>query len=156
MSINGVYGYGAVNPAEGQSSSNDFGKGDFFKLISAQLKYQNPMEPVSDVDFLGQTAQFNLLEQMADLNTGIQNMLYSQESLYANSLIGKEIAWISEDLQQMEGTVEKVAFTSDGIPLLIVDGIGVNVNAIMSVSAPAEDSGSGQDEGEEGSEEQQS
>lgn len=147
MSINGVYGYGTVNPTESQNSNNGFGKGDFFKLISAQLKYQNPMEPVSNVDFLSQTAQFNLLEQVAALNSSIQDMLYSQESLYANNLIGKEIAWISDDLQQMEGMVEKVIFTSDGIPMLIVDGLGVSINSIMSVSSAAEEAASGQEDG---------
>jgi flagellar basal-body rod modification protein FlgD len=111
----------------------ELGKDDFYKLISAQLKYQNPLEPVDDVDFMSQTAQFNMLEQLMNLNSSIQSLMQSQNTLYANSLIGKEINWLDENLEIRQGIVERVLFSEDGLQL-VVDGMEVDIYSIVSVS----------------------
>jgi flagellar basal-body rod modification protein FlgD len=71
-------------------TTKELGKDDFLKLMIAQMKYQNPMEPSKDLDFIAQTAQFSSLEQMNNLNSKAAELIYSGKLLYANSLIGKE------------------------------------------------------------------
>lgn len=136
-SISSVQNYYLGYYRDTSEVSDDFGKDDFYKLISAQLKYQNPMEPVDNVDFLSQTAQFNVLEQLANLNSEIQCLIYSQGSLYANSLIGKEISWLDDNLELREGIVERVIFSGDGLQV-VVDGTGISLSSIVSVSETAE------------------
>jgi flagellar basal-body rod modification protein FlgD len=51
-------------------------KNDFLKLLSAQLQYQDPLEPVKDSDFAAQLAQFSSLEQMQNLNTTMEAFRY--------------------------------------------------------------------------------
>ncbi len=63
---------------------NDLDKDAFLKLMLAQMKYQDPLNPVDDKQFLAQMAQFTSLEQMQNMNS---SMLKSQ----AYSMIGKYI-----------------------------------------------------------------
>lgn len=138
--VSSIQSYYSGDYGDTAVKNEDFGKGDFFKLISAQLKYQNPLAPMDDVDFMGQTAQFNILEQIADLNNRIQCLMYSQDSLYASSLIGKEVTWVDDNLEIREGMVERVTFSKDGLQL-IIDGMVVDLNSMISISeAPEEGS----------------
>jgi len=57
---------GPTSPvAGGKDKSKDLGDKDtFLKLLVAQLKYQNPMEPVDSSQFMAQTAQFTMVEKL--------------------------------------------------------------------------------------------
>lgn len=39
----------------------------FMKILAAQLKYQDPLSPMKDQEFIGQMAQFNTLDSMNNL-----------------------------------------------------------------------------------------
>jgi len=76
------------------SKAQSMGKEDFLKMLVAQLKNQDPLNPMSGTDFATQLAQFSSLEQLTNLNNGITNLgLYqsSQANLQAVNLIGKEV-----------------------------------------------------------------
>ncbi|MCX5827424.1 MAG: hypothetical protein NTV58_05400 [Deltaproteobacteria bacterium] len=80
--------------ATGTSKTQSMGKEDFLKMLVAQLKNQDPLNPMSGTDFATQLAQFSSLEQLTNLNQGITNLgLYqsSQANLQAVNLIGKEV-----------------------------------------------------------------
>lgn len=111
----------------------EMGKSDFLKLITAQLKYQDPLAPADNFDFMSQAAQFNLLEQVMNLNARFNILARLQDSAYANSLIGKKIEW--EDGELFEGIVEKVE-VSEGLPWLVVGDKYLSPNWIISVQEP--------------------
>ena len=50
--------------ATSQTAPQTAGKDMFLKLLVAQLKYQNPMEPVDSSQFMAQTAQFTMVEKL--------------------------------------------------------------------------------------------
>ena len=64
--------------------SNELDKNAFLQLLITQMKYQDPLNPMDDKDFLGQMAQFTALEQMQNLNKA-----YLQTQAY--SMIGKDV-----------------------------------------------------------------
>jgi len=60
------------------------GKDDFLQLLVAQMKYQDPLEPTSNTEYIAQYATFSEVEQM-------QNMSQSMDLSRASSLVGKTV-----------------------------------------------------------------
>ena len=60
-----------------QASARDnaeVNKTQFLTLLVAQLKNQDPMNPVDNQDFIAQLATFSSLEQLISINEGIENL----------------------------------------------------------------------------------
>jgi flagellar basal-body rod modification protein FlgD len=45
----------------------------FMQLLTAQLQNQSPLDPVDPTQFTSQLVQFNMLEQLAQINQTLQN-----------------------------------------------------------------------------------
>jgi flagellar basal-body rod modification protein FlgD len=56
-------------------------KDDFFKLLIAQLKNQDPTKPVDSATFTAQLAQFSSLEKLDNVNTSLTSLLGQQDLL---------------------------------------------------------------------------
>lgn len=70
-------------------------KDAFFKLMLAQLKNQDPMNPLKNHEMAAQLAQFSSLEQMSNMNTTlsrIEGKNSKPEQFQALNLIGKTVA----------------------------------------------------------------
>ncbi len=79
-------------------SAQSLGKDDFLNLMITKLKYQDPMKPMDDEDFIAQLAQFSTLEQMNNIAEGIASsnqwdflQMQSINNSMATGLIGKDI-----------------------------------------------------------------
>ena len=75
--------------------SNAMDKDAFFKLMIAQLKHQDPSNPLKNHEMAAQLAQFSGLEQMTNINTTLQEMKQANkpvEQFQALNLIGKEVS----------------------------------------------------------------
>lgn len=74
------------NSLKNQSTSSTDGmdKDAFLQLLVAQMKYQDPLEPTSNTEYISQYAQFSQVEQM-------QNMAASTDLARASSLVGQEV-----------------------------------------------------------------
>ena len=71
--------------------SADLGQVDFMKLIIAQMRNQNPLEPQKDSDFMAQMAQFEALNQMKVMAQGMKVLQGVNELSSATGLLGKEV-----------------------------------------------------------------
>lgn len=60
------------------TTNEDINKDAFLNLLVTQLKYQDPLNPVDDKEFLGQMAQFSILEQIKNMDESIKE---SQEKV---------------------------------------------------------------------------
>lgn len=65
----GVAGYGTTQATKGNSM---LGKDEFLKLLITELRFQDPLNPMSDREFISQMAEFSALEQMTNLNQAFQ------------------------------------------------------------------------------------
>lgn len=88
-----------------KGGAKSLGKNEFLQLLAAQLQYQNPLEPMSDSDFVAQLAQFSSLEQMEALNTTMTNYQYY-------SLAGK---YVAADTKLEDGRIGTVIGIVDSV-----------------------------------------
>lgn len=120
-----------------KNKDNDLGKDDFLKILIAQLKNQDPMQPLQDKDFIAQMAQFTSVEQLT--NMGQEMKLLRQNIATASNLIGKSVSWSSKDSSGKEtiseGVVEAIAY-KDGVQYATVKGENVSLDRILKVWAP--------------------
>ncbi|MBP2650216.1 MAG: flgD [Firmicutes bacterium] len=103
--------------------SDGMGKDDFLKLLVTQLRYQDPLKPMDDTQFVSQMAQFSSLEQMHNLNT---TTLLNQ----ATNLIGKTVNWPADDGSLLSGVVKSVKVI-DGQPKLEMNIQDVDIKDLL-------------------------
>jgi len=128
----------AANQNSTSALNSQLGKDAFLKLLTAQLKYQDPLAPKDNQDFIGQMAQFSSLEQMTNLaQANTQNMFYSQMG-QGVQMIGKQVSYNSVgrdgSTSIIKGTCSGVV-VQDGKILLKVDDKLVNVTDVTEVKA---------------------
>ncbi|MBS6062389.1 flagellar hook assembly protein FlgD [Criibacterium bergeronii] len=50
-----------------KEKNNPYGKDTFLKLLTSQMKYQNPLEPMKNEEFMSQMAQLTATEQITNM-----------------------------------------------------------------------------------------
>ncbi len=111
----------AVTPTSGTGSGSGsssvapgLGKDDFLRLLSIQLRHQDPMNPMQDKEFIAQMAQFSSLEQETNMAVALERMSFAGEMTQSVSLIGKTVSWMLPDDTIAEGVVMSVSLDDDG------------------------------------------
>ena len=64
----------ANSPSAKKKSGSTLDKEAFLKLLVAQMKYQDPLEPTSNTEYIAQLATFSSLEEMQNLNATMTTM----------------------------------------------------------------------------------
>jgi len=89
----GVLSLEAERQKETQRSST-LGQAEFLKLMMAQLKNQDPMQPMENGEFLGQMAQFSTVNSIGEMSKqlqGLSEQMASTRLLSSGSLIGRSV-----------------------------------------------------------------
>jgi flagellar basal-body rod modification protein FlgD len=107
------------------------GQEDFLKLMTAQLKNQDPMQPMENGEFLGQMAQFSTVSSIGDMSKQLQSLseqFVASRMLSSGSLIGRQI--LSEgsygELQEnrpLDGVV-RITEPVDGAVVYVRNAVG--------------------------------
>jgi flagellar basal-body rod modification protein FlgD len=116
------------------TSSTDVNKDMFLKLMVAQLKNQDPMNPTDSSQFLAQTAQFTSLEKLDSVAQQTGQALTAQMAFGASSLVGRSVTYSDADGVETAGKVDSVRFTSTG-PVLGVGGAEVALASVVKVAS---------------------
>ncbi|MFP4391109.1 MAG: flagellar hook assembly protein FlgD, partial [Desulfococcaceae bacterium] len=108
----------ATGTTETRSSRrNSLGQDDFLNLLITQLRAQDPLNPMDGAEFTAQLAQFNSLEQLMDVNRGIERLeaaVGQGRQLDAANLIGKKARVEGGRLQLTDGEGAVLSFSLSG------------------------------------------
>lgn len=102
----------------------------FLKLLVAQMENQDPLEPVSDTEYIAQLATFSNVEQNIKSNELLTELLLSSTLSDAHNLIGRTVS----AADGRSGTVESVqiidsqinAKLDSGEVVILGDGVTVS------------------------------
>lgn len=117
------------------SSQNQFSSDTFYKLLSAQLQYQDPMESMDNTQMILQMSQFATIEQLNTLNDQFGVFMEMSTVQDGAALVGKEVRIGLDDDTTIVGTVDKVGFSSDGT-LIQIDGKYYEMWRIIEIGEP--------------------
>lgn len=116
-----------------KTSNSTVSKDQFLQLLVAQMKYQDPLEPTSNTEYISQYATFSELEQM-------QNMSASLEMARASQLVGQTVLLSVTDsagrTTMIQGNVDYVVY-ENGKTYLSVNGELYSMDDLNTVADPA-------------------
>ena len=104
----------ASSTASSSSTTSGLGMDAFLQLLVTQLQYQDPLSPMDDKEFVAELAQFSSLEQLTEINSGIDKLSsigQEQQLLGAVNFIGKTIEATGTAVSLSEGEATAVTFS---------------------------------------------
>lgn len=135
MTVSGVNGVGTMSntPSTQQPKANvDYQS--FLKLLVAQMRHQDPTNPMDPTQYVTQLATFSQVEQSVQMNTKLADILATSQLSQASSVIGKELT--SAD-GSITGVVKEVKLYIDGIVATLTNGKEILVQPGVKVKDPA-------------------
>jgi flagellar basal-body rod modification protein FlgD len=109
------------------SANGQLGKSDFLKMLTTQMRYQDPLNPMDNTQMVAQMAQFSQLEQMLNMSnafTGLQSV----------SLLGRTIKATAIDGSLITGVVTSVDMNQDTPVMSLADGSIVALKDVQEVT----------------------
>lgn len=123
-----------ATPGSAGTPSDPMGRDTFLKLMVAQLRNQDPMNPQDSAEFLAQTAQFTSLEKLDAVAQQTSQALAAQMAFGASTLAGRSVTYLGEDgVTEVKGRVDSVRFTATG-PVLSVGTAEVPISNVIAVA----------------------
>ncbi len=96
--------------------ANTLGQDVFLKLLTTQLRFQDPLKPLESTEFVSQLAQFTELEQTTALRTSMEGMVQLMASLNnygAVNLIGKQVQVAGASVSHTAGSPSNLSYALD-------------------------------------------
>ncbi|MCA1373681.1 MULTISPECIES: flagellar hook assembly protein FlgD [Bradyrhizobium] len=116
------------------TSSNSVDYNTFLQLLIAQMKNQDPTNPMDTAQYMSQFAQLSTVEQAMQTNAKLDALLSSQSLSQANGLIGKTVSFTDSTGATFSGKVVSVSINSDGSIATLQDGTKVAVGPGLTIS----------------------
>ena len=116
------------------TSSNGVDYNTFLQLLVAEMKNQDPTNPMDTSQYMSQFAQLSTVEQAMQTNSKLDALLSSQSLSQANGLIGKTVSFTDATGASFSGKVVSISINSDGSIATLEDGTKVAVGPGLTIS----------------------
>ena len=115
------------------SKSDELGKEVFLQLLVAQMKYQDPLDPQDNSEYVAELANFSALEQMTNVASNLESLSEIVNNIdtsvlvgQLSSMIGKGVNWTTvTKSQDADGTITSTTNTYSGI----VQGVSLSTGS---------------------------
>ncbi|MHB0769425.1 flagellar hook assembly protein FlgD [Bradyrhizobium sp. 5.13L] len=122
------------NSSSSTTSSGSVDYNTFLQLLIAEMKNQDPTNPMDTSEYMSQFAQLSTVEQAMQTNSKLDALLSSQSLSQANGLIGKTVSFTDSTGASFSGKVVSVSINSDGSIATLQDGTKVAVGPGLTIS----------------------
>jgi flagellar basal-body rod modification protein FlgD len=89
------------------------------QMLMTQITHQNPLEPMNDSEMMNQYVQLNSLNTLQSIQTSLGQVVSTNQTGYAASLIGKTVKATDADGKSVQGVVKSVTVQNGAIQLLV-------------------------------------
>lgn len=139
------YQYDATKATQTSAVANgsDMTMDDFWKLMAAQLQYQDPMNPMSNSDMMNQMVQMASMNAMTQVSDAVSKFATVSNNLsqvtlttYSTGLLGKEVTVaITNDDGDITGTKKGTVTGVDltGATAVYIDGTKYELSQVMGI-----------------------
>jgi flagellar basal-body rod modification protein FlgD len=129
-----------------QSQSNDAAslKNEFMTLMIAQIKNQDPTNPIESAEYVSQLAQFSQVESLEYMRKNQSSQMVMMENLgivQSASLIGKSATVPASNLQLDTDTVEGKVFLENAVEDLTIEVINQQGQVVHSLKMGSQANG---------------
>jgi flagellar basal-body rod modification protein FlgD len=124
-------GSGGNTPETPKANGPSVDYQSFLKLLVAQMKNQDPTQPMDGTAYVAQLAQFSNVEQSTLMNKKLDQILASSSLSQADGIIGRTVT--SAD-GKVTGVVESVKIYSDGMVAKLKGGAELPITAGIVIS----------------------
>ena len=121
---------GSPNP----TASNSVDYNTFLQLLVAEMKNQDPTNPMDTSQYMSQFAQLSTVEQAMQTNSKLDALLSSQSLSQANGLIGKTVSFTDATGASFSGEVVSVSINADGSIATLENGTKIAVGPGLTIS----------------------
>lgn len=130
---------------EGASQPRDrLGQNEFFELMIAQLKHQDPLKPLENADLIAQVAQFSTVNGIQEIQKSMQSLagsFQSAQALQASTLVGRTVLVGSDRVvlapgETVSGAVDLDTAVSD-LTIYLATPDGAQVRSLSLGPQPA-------------------
>jgi len=126
----------AAKDSSATKAAADDPESKFLKLLVAQLKNQDPLNPVDNAQMTSQMAQISTVTGIDKLNSTLQSMATSfnaSQSLQASSMIGRNVLVPGSDLQLQDGAAQGGVSLAQPVDKLTVSILGPSAQVLHKV-----------------------
>jgi flagellar basal-body rod modification protein FlgD len=140
IDVSTVFGTGAAAVASTDTTatatkSNSLDSQAFLDLLVAQLRNQDPSNPMDSSQLMTQTAQLTTNESLLAISETSRESFALQMRMAAAGLVGQEVTYTDSASATHTGIVTGVSYTA-AVPTVTVGSAAVALDSIASVKTP--------------------
>lgn len=102
----------------------------FLQLLIAQIKNQDPLNPMDSTEYVSQLASFSSVEQAIKTNNKLDGVLTSLSLSQADGLIGRTVTGADGG----SGVIESLRITASGVVAILAGGREMPLGAGVTLS----------------------
>ena len=130
--VSSTSGTTAQTATQAAAKSNTLNYNDFLKLMIAQLKNQDPLNPTDSTQYMTQIAQFSSVEQAINTNSKLDQLLVNSNISQASTMIGLTL----KAPDGTTGVIQSVRIDSSGSTAILTTGKEVPIAAGVTIGFP--------------------
>jgi flagellar basal-body rod modification protein FlgD len=106
-----------------RTPSTELDKDGFLKLLTAQMRNQNPSDSSDPTQQFQVISMMTMVEQLTNMSQTATDEAAAAKASRAEALIGRTVTYPGADGQNVSGVVERVDLGGDKGPRLTVGGV---------------------------------